>query len=104
MKKFALVCLMLLVVLNILDGGFTLLELYNQYAIETNPLLNWIIENGGYVGFIVIKLILVSSGILLICYSINNRLAQVASVFVCLVYLGVNIFHIWGLMWNFQLT
>lgn len=82
-----------LLVLNLLDGLFTLLAVYAGAADEANPLMQGPLAHGP-VMFILTKTALVSLGVLLLWRSRQRLLAAGGLVALSVVYTGVLIYHV----------
>jgi uncharacterized membrane protein YqjE len=84
------------VVLNLLDGAFTLFSVGAGLAVETNPLMNELLLRGP-VSFMLGKIAIVSLGILLLWRLRQLRMALVGSCAAFFVYAGIFVWHVHGL-------
>jgi len=82
-----------LLILNLLDGLFTLLFLQLDLAWEANPLMRAAYE-AHPLGFMAIKLLIVNAGVLVLCLYRTARLAQFALRFAVFVYAVILVWHL----------
>lgn len=82
-----------LLVLNLLDGLFTLTFLQLGVAEEVNPLMRAAYESSP-LSFMVSKLAIVSTGLLLLCIHRHVGASQWAIRLGAAVYAGINIYHL----------
>jgi uncharacterized protein DUF5658 len=86
-------CSVLLLVGNLLDGLCTLILLQLNVAHEANPVLAWIYAMSP-VSFMVTKLAMVQSGLLLLWMHRHRRAAQVGLQVGAGIYAAIVIYHI----------
>jgi hypothetical protein len=86
-------CSVLLLVGNLVDGLCTLLLLQLNLAREVNPLLAWVYGMSP-VSFMVTKLALVQSGLLLLWMHRHVRAAQVGLQVGAIAYAGIVAYHV----------
>jgi len=83
--------------LNLADCFFTIYLVKNNLAEESNPLMNFLINYYGFIGFFVYKLIIPAGLIYLLYYfSKNQPLAQLGLKLIFVVYLFIVIYHLCG--------
>jgi hypothetical protein len=82
-----------LLILNLVDGIFTLLWIQSGLADEGNPLMDQALS-GGPVGFMIIKLSLVSLGVGLLWRLRHRRAAMVAMVATTTAYGSLCLYHL----------
>jgi hypothetical protein len=82
-----------LLILNLLDAIFTLMWIHAGIAGEGNPLMEHALS-GGPVGFMVVKLSLVSLGVALLWRLRHRRAAAVAMVASATAYGSLCIYHL----------
>lgn len=83
----------LLLVLNLLDGLFTLTFLQLDVAEELNPLMRLAYEHSP-VSFMAVKLVIVSLGLSLLCLHRSMRLSQRAIQAGAALYTVIDIYHL----------
>lgn len=83
----------LLLVLNLLDGLFTLTFLQLDVAEELNPLMRWAYEHSP-LSFMAVKLAIVSLGLSLLCMHRSMRLSQRAIQAGAALYTVIDIYHL----------
>lgn len=71
-----------LLVLNILDATLTVWVLREGLAFEANPLIRYVFEQGGVVGFVAIKTTLVAGGTFLL-WSYQHKLLAALGAYLC---------------------
>jgi hypothetical protein len=81
-----------ILILNLLDGVFTLTAVHAGAATEVNPLMATSLGWGG-VWFMLLKIALVSLCVLLLWRARHRLLATCGLVGLCLVYAGVVAYH-----------
>lgn len=86
-------CSVLLLIGNLLDGLFTLVLLQLNLASEANPLLAWVYGISP-VSFMVMKLAMVQSGLLLLWMHRHVKAAQVALQVSAGTYAAIVVYHI----------
>ncbi|WP_224249685.1 DUF5658 family protein [Hyalangium gracile] len=82
-----------LLVLNLLDGLFTLTFLQLDVAEELNPLMRVAYESSPLV-FMVSKLIIVNAGLTLLCLHRTLRASRLAIRAGALIYAIINVYHL----------
>jgi hypothetical protein len=82
-----------ILVLNLLDGIFTLLFVTSGAAVEANPLMEVLLSHGA-LSFMIVKHMLVSLGILLLLRMSSNRLAKVGLCSVLPIYALLIAYHV----------
>ncbi len=82
-----------LIVLNLLDAVFTLIWIKSGVAIEGNPFMDRALAHGA-IGFMVIKLSLVSLGVLLLWRLRHRRAAATALVASAIAYTSILMLHL----------
>jgi hypothetical protein len=82
-----------LIVLNLLDAMFTLVWIKSGVATEGNPFMDQAMAHGA-LGFMVIKLALVSLGVLLLWRLRHRRAAATALVASAIAYSSILILHL----------
>lgn len=93
-----------LLVLNLIDGIFTLAAVQAGAASEANPIMSLPLELGA-VWFIAAKTGLVSAGVLLLWRARDRLLAQGALIGLAVVYTGVVVYHLSALgLWTHRLV
>jgi hypothetical protein len=93
-----------LLIMNLLDGIFTLAAVQAGAAAEANPIMSWPLELGS-VWFFVAKTGLVSAGVLMLWRARDRLLAQAAVVGLTLVYTAVVVYHLSALgLWTHRLV
>jgi hypothetical protein len=75
-----LMAAMAILVFNLMDGVLTLGVIYSGVASEANPLMKFSLDSWGAVGFMIVKLTLVSLGVLLL-WRLRHRRSAVAAIF-----------------------
>ncbi len=80
-------------VLNLADAVFTLLYLHAGLAAEANPLMDRAL-GGGAVGFMIVKLALVSLGVLLLFRLRQRRSASIALCGTAAAYSSLFLYHL----------
>ncbi len=80
-------------VLNLADGLFTLAYVHAGLASEANPLMDQAL-GGGPVGFMMVKLALVSLGVLLLFRLRQRRSASIALVASAVTYSSLFVYHL----------
>lgn len=88
--------LALTLVLNLLDGIFTLFAVRTGLAVETNPLMNELLARGP-MSFMLGKVAMVSLGVLVLWRLRRLRMAVVGSYTALAVYGGIFVWHLYGL-------
>lgn len=92
-----------LLIMNLLDGIFTLAAVQAGAAAEANPLMELPLELGS-VWFIAAKTGLVSAGVLMLWRARERLLAHAGLVGLTLVYAGVVVYHVSALgLWGDRL-
>ena len=89
--------LALLFFLTVLDGHFTFLHLMRG-AIEVNPLLDWALERWGISGMFWLKFAITVPCLMILKVCIRLAVAQRGIILLVAVYLGLGLYHIWGLV------
>ena len=82
-----------LLLLNLLDGLFTLTFLQMDVAEELNPLMRAAYESSPLV-FMVAKLIIVNAGLTLLCMHRGLRASRLAIRAGALIYAVINVYHL----------
>lgn len=82
-----------LVVLNLLDAVFTLVWVEAGIATEANVLLEGVLSQSA-VGFMLVKMALLSLGVSVLWRQRHKRLAVVGLATACLVYNSVLVYHL----------
>ena len=93
-----------LLIMNLLDGIFTLAAVQAGAASEANPIMSLPLELGS-VWFILVKIGLVSAGVLLLWRARHRMLAHGAVIGLALVYTAVVVYHLSALgVWTHRLV
>lgn len=100
-KKACRELLKCLLVLNLLDGIFTTIWLETGLAIEANPLMRVAYYIHPAV-FMILKLFIVSSGVLFLSYQLDKAFIRLISMLFFVAYSMVLCYHLVGLMISFQ--
>ncbi len=82
-----------LLVLNLLDGLFTLTFLQLEVAEELNPLMRMAYEHSPLL-FMVAKLIIVNAGLTLLCVHRSLRASRLAIRVGAVIYAIINVYHL----------
>lgn len=83
--------------LNLTDCFSIIYLVKNNLAEEANPLMNYLINHYGFIGFFMYKLIIPAGLIyLLYCCTKNYPLAQLGLKLVFIAYLVLTILHLFG--------
>ena len=71
-------------IMNVADATATVLLLHHKLIIEANPILHWAYVQGGAVGLVMMKAILVAGGSLIL-WTAKERPLALAGGYVCFV-------------------
>ncbi|MCA9679120.1 MAG: hypothetical protein H6708_10550 [Kofleriaceae bacterium] len=82
-----------ILVLNLIDAVFTLIYVHLGLAVEGNPLMGQALTRGP-VGFMLVKLALVSMGVLVLFRLRRRRAASVALVASAIAYSSLLVYHL----------
>ena len=87
--------IMLLVILNLLDLILTIVNVHYGWAVEANPLLDYFLQNWGYLGLAGMKFVLVGGGIA-VCWAGRDYRWMLTSLLGLLaVYTGVVLWNLY---------
>lgn len=93
MKKYVWLVLIILFVLNLIDGIFTYISVSSGIAIEINPIMNWCLNKGIYIFFLV-KAVLISGCILVLYLHKEKLVSIIGSYFLCFIYFLIVCWHL----------
>ena len=101
-NKTITIMLVVLALLNVVDGFSTLYLVSNGFAREVNPLMAMWLEMGA-VPFLTVKLFLITLGIGFLWYSRDHKIVHVLTIILLTIYTAIILIHVdiaWTVMQN----
>ena len=87
--------IMLLVILNLLDLILTIVNVHYGWAVEANPLLDYFLQNWGYLGLAGMKFVLIGFGVFVAWEARDYRWILAALCGLLVVYTAVVLWNLY---------